>query len=468
MLLTILIGVYVALVVLVMFNLTITIHELGHFLVGRWRKATIERFSIWFGQALWKKKVNGVEYRLGWIPLGGYVLFPQMAMESIEGKCETPAEQLKPLKPSDKIWISLAGSVSNILLALVVAAVIWVVGLPQDESLRDMTVGYVDPQSKEYEAGIRPGDRLLSINGEKVEDWQEVLEKVALSLSEKVKLDLEREGKLFQVELMPGRHHLFKIRKLNLDRPARPLAGGLVDGMPAAVAGVRPGDEFLEFNGQRVLGLEHLIRSIQARANQPTPLVVQRGGERKELSVTPVVPPGAAAAQIGVSLGVVPGRDVLFYPNPWRQVKKHVIMTFNTLNALFHPKTTGVGLGDLSGPVGIGWQLVLRVLEDFRLALDFMVLVNVNLAILNLLPIPALDGGHIVLTIIEAIRRKPLNQKWVEITQTACFGLLVALILYVTFNDFVRMHKVHGMKNTPPPAATAPPSKAPAPAPAKP
>ena len=117
--------IYVIIVVLLLFNLTIFIHELGHFLVGRLRGAKIERFAIWFGPAIWSKKIDSVEFRLGCIPLGGYVAFPQLAMETIEGKSETPSEELKPLKPRDKIPILVAGSVANIFLGFVVAFATW-------------------------------------------------------------------------------------------------------------------------------------------------------------------------------------------------------------------------------------------------------------------------------------------------------------------------------------------------------
>jgi regulator of sigma E protease len=118
--------------VLLLFNLLIAVHELGHFLAAKWRGLKIERFAIWFGKPIWKKKVGGVEYALGWIPAGGYVALPQMAsMEAIEGKNQTPADQLPPISGLDKIIVAVAGPLFSFLLAVSFAVVVWGVGRPE-------------------------------------------------------------------------------------------------------------------------------------------------------------------------------------------------------------------------------------------------------------------------------------------------------------------------------------------------
>ncbi len=431
---------YVITVALFLFNLTIFVHELAHYLVGRWRGARIERFAIWFGPALWSKTIRNVEFRLGCIPLGGYVAFPQLVMESIEGKSEMPAEKLEPLKPKDKIPILFAGSFANLLLAFFVACIVWMVGVPKDKSDFDLKIGYVLPNTPEQAAGIQPGDRIVSINNKIVKNWEEIVQRVALSLSEKVKIGLERNGKLEVVELIPNRDNLFKIRMLDLERANIPVAGMIQPNSPAEKANIQSGDEFLAVDGEKVLGTFHLIELIKQHPNKLTHLTLLRNGKEIEIEVTPKIEKKSGISRMGVALR--PKSDdqkMIVYPTPWQQMAGSLLAMADTLNALIHTKTTGVGVGDLAGPVGIGWSLYEKIKLDYRLALEFLVLLNINLAIINLFPIPVLDGGHIIFALIESIRRKPLNQKILEATQTVFIALLITFMLYITFYDISRL-----------------------------
>src|SRR5205814_1126095 len=141
-----------------LFNLLIFVHELGHFLAGRWRGLKIDRFAIWFGKPIWKKKINGVEYALGWIPAGGYVALPQMAtMESIEGKSEMPAEQLPNISALEKIFVAFAGRFFSFGLAIAFACVVWMVGRPVSESKTTTVIGYVTKDGPADKAGLKAG-----------------------------------------------------------------------------------------------------------------------------------------------------------------------------------------------------------------------------------------------------------------------------------------------------------------------
>src|SRR5437868_1181580 len=148
-------NVFIILEVLLLFNLLIFVHELGHFLAAKWRGLKVERFAIWFGKPIWKKKINGVEYALGCIPAGGYVSLPQMAtMEAIEGKGETPIEELPPVSALDKIIVAVAGPLFSFLLAVAFAVVVWIVGKPVNEGDKTTTIGWVDPQGPASKAGL--------------------------------------------------------------------------------------------------------------------------------------------------------------------------------------------------------------------------------------------------------------------------------------------------------------------------
>src|SRR5713226_326928 len=156
--------IFIFLEVLMLFNLLIFVHELGHFLAARWRGLKIDRFAIWFGKPIWKAKINGVEYALGTIPAGGYVSLPQMAtMEVIEGKGESSGQALPPISPLDKIIVAFAGPLFSFLLALSFAMIVWVIGRPVSKEDDSTTIGWVDTNGPAWKAGLRPGDRILAI-----------------------------------------------------------------------------------------------------------------------------------------------------------------------------------------------------------------------------------------------------------------------------------------------------------------
>ena len=164
---TILRYIFIALEVVLLFNLLIAVHELGHFLAARWRGLKIDRFAIWFGKPVWKKKINGVEYALGWIPAGGYVALPQMAtMEAIEGKPDDATDAPLPnVSPLDKIIVAFAGPLFSFGLAIFFAFIVWGVGKPSTEADNTTTIGWVDQTGPAWKAGLRPGDKILEIDG---------------------------------------------------------------------------------------------------------------------------------------------------------------------------------------------------------------------------------------------------------------------------------------------------------------
>src|SRR5712672_2256946 len=160
---------FIAIEVLLLFNLLIFVHELGHFLAARWRGLKVDRFAIWFGKPIWKTKINGVEYALGTIPAGGYVSLPQMAtMEAIEGKSESSDKPLPPISALDKIIVAFAGPLFSFLLAIAFAFVVTMVGRPVSDTETTTTIGSVIKGGPADEAGLRPGDRILSVDGKPV------------------------------------------------------------------------------------------------------------------------------------------------------------------------------------------------------------------------------------------------------------------------------------------------------------
>jgi regulator of sigma E protease len=435
--------------VVLLFNLLILVHELGHFLAAKWRGLVVEKFAIWFGKPLWSNKIGGVEYRLGCIPAGGYVAIPQLApMEVLEGQVETDRSQLPPVKPIDKIIVAAAGPAFSLGLAFVFACIVWVVGRPVSEMDTSTVVGYVVEDGPAAQAGIQPGDRILSVDGHAVTRFsplgggrESVIWNIARSETSVIPIVVERDGveKKFEVEpVRPdrpgwGRRNLKQI----LIVPAMtPRIAKVSKDSPAAEAGLKSQDLIVEANGKKLLSGGDLADMLKTGGTAPIQLKVQRGAETFDVTVTPRLPTkGEQVPRIGV-LWDERGASTIVHPNPFQQVVGSVLTIVETISAVLSPKS-GINLQHLSGPVGI-MNLYYKIFESpdgWQLALWFSVVLNVNLALLNLLPIPVLDGGHITLAIIEGIRKRPINVRVLEYVQTACALLIIGFMLYVTFYD---------------------------------
>src|SRR3954462_1929455 len=194
--------------VLLLFNLLIFVHELGHFLAAKWRGLKIERFAVWFGKPIWQKEINGITYVLGSIPAGGYVALPQMAsMEAIEGKTDAKQEQLPPISPLDKIIVAFAGPLFSLLLALVFASVVWAIGRPVGETETKTIIGYVYKDSPAEKAGLQAGDRIIKVDGKSVNRFsgigETVMWRIVSSEGLVVPITVVRDGKEMTFETRP-------------------------------------------------------------------------------------------------------------------------------------------------------------------------------------------------------------------------------------------------------------------------
>lgn len=438
--------IFIALEVLLLFNLLIFVHELGHFLAARWRGLKIDRFAIWFGKPIWKTKINGVEYALGSIPAGGYVSLPQMAtMETIEGKGESSGQPLPPISALDKIIVAFAGPLFSFLLALAFAIVVMIVGRPVSDSEKTTVIGYVMKGGPADEAGLRPGDRILAVDGKSVSKFMgmgdSVTWRIVRSEGDTVEVQVVRDGKIQNFYPKPSKQptkawERQSLRKIQIGPAHELVVGDLATNSPAKAAGLQSGDKVLSLNGDKLYNFAVLEDYAEEHPNEALKLTGERAGKPFEVTVKPEVPLNSPDGK--ASLGVLNWEDKLSltHPGAFEQVSSSVSAMVETFGALFahHSDIKAQHLGGAVKIMDVYYRLFSSE-QGWRLALWFSVLMNVNLAVLNMLPVPVLDGGHILLALIEAVRRKPVSARILSAIQTGCAVLLIGFMLYIAFYD---------------------------------
>jgi regulator of sigma E protease len=437
-------------IILTIFNVIIFVHELGHFLAAKWRGLKIERFQIWFGTPIWKKQINGVQYGLGWIPAGGFVALPQMApMEALEGGSKED-QPLPPITPLDKIIVAFAGPLFSIALAFLSALVVWGVGKPKD-FIPSQVIGEVVVNSPADKAGLLTGDKIVQINGKKVDGFagslDSITEGIILSKGKQIEFTVERPGVTTPLKLVSEFetektkwYQRGGLRQVGIGPEIENIEiGEIIKGSPAAKAGMKKGDVLVSMDGKSFIDSSKVIGYVRSIGLKPIDILISREGKNLNFTVAPLVPqsPPDTPPMLGIRYYDSPSQSQgIVHPGPFKQIGDSLRMMWITIESVAAPDSS-IGVGHLSGPVGIAtlqYQL-LQMDDGWRRILAFMVLFNVNLAVLNMMPFPVLDGGHIVLAILEKIFGRPVRAKPLEILQTVCALALISLMLFVTSKD---------------------------------
>ncbi|MBL9214314.1 MAG: RIP metalloprotease RseP [Opitutaceae bacterium] len=437
--------------IVLFFGGSIFVHELGHFIAARRRGVKVERFSIGFGPAIWSHRArDGVEYRLAWIPLGGYVALPQLAdMAAIEGESDD-ADRLPPITYSTRMIVFAAGAFCNVLFAFGLASILWVVGQPTSEDLSTTRVGYISKTitladgtavpSPALAAGIQVGDVIRAIDGTPVADWPELLQTLVTSAGvtddgrRKAVFTIERAGQRVDLPVYPRLAGEDNIRRVGISPAYTPIVAAVPEHSFAAVLGLQSGDQLVAVDGVPVLSLMPLLEAMQDKTPRAFTLTVERDARRADLEV-PAERPKDTPPLLGATYRTKFG---LKYTDPFTQIGSQVTMTMRTLWSLIHPHSD-IGISKLSGPIGIGKIYWDASEAGFRYVLWIAVLVNVNLAIFNLLPIPVLDGGHMLFATIGKLRGRALPGNFIAAAQSVFIVLLLTMILYVSVFDVKRI-----------------------------
>lgn len=460
-------NIWAVFLIVLFFGGSIFVHELGHFLAARRRGVKVARFSIGFGPRMfgWTGK-DGVEYRVSWLPLGGYVLLPQLAdMASIEGEADFDTKDLPPVTYTTRIIVFAAGAVFNLIFAFALATVIWLVGQPTTSDQATTQIGYVLQQFEKSDgeivqspaslAGLQVGDTIRAVDGAKVEDWPTLQQLIVLSAGRdedgrrRTVFTIERDGATRDVTIYPQLAGDEEIRMVGISPAYELIVHGVQPDSLGARIGLQTGDRITQLDQTRILNAQTYIDLLSHHKDQAIALHITR--EDQELALTiPPQPDAEQPAQLGVGLTT---DSKLVYPSPFSQFSDHVHNTIRTLGSLINPQSD-IGISKLSGPVGIIRVFHLAAQADIRLVLWFTILVNINLAIFNLLPIPVLDGGHMLFATINKLRGRSLPENFVMTTQSVFMILLFSMIIYVTFFDVGRIRRDVARDNAREEAAT--------------
>ena len=412
------------------------VHELGHFLAARRIGVRVLTFSLGFGPKLLSIKRGDTEYAISAIPLGGYV---KMAGESVEDpRSGAPDEFLSKTK-WQRFQVLIMGPVMNILLAVIVMAVVLAQGAEMPAYHDEPpVVGAVKPGSPAEKAGLRRGDRILTVAGNEVGTWDRFDTEIGTRANRELLVTFVRDGQTESATLRPDAQGKYEIGDIGVLPDATPIVASLVKGDVAEKAGLKAGDVVVAVNGERMVQRTQLIEAISRNANKPTDLTIRRNGQEMHIVVTPQR--RGDRGMIGILISE-PTKS--FKPSPMEAVKLSVQrniefggLIFKTLGGLFVGTTSP---RQLMGPVAIA-QLSGESAQAGWIALfTLMASISLNLGLLNLMPIPILDGGHILIMALEGIARRDFSAQIKEKMLLAGFVLILLLMVTVIYNDLTRI-----------------------------
>lgn len=472
---------YIA-IALAALGFSIFIHELGHFIAARKRGLVADRFSIGFGPRIFGWKWKGTDFRISLLPLGGYVSLPQLAdMGRLEGGEEEPqAKSLPPISYADKMIVAVMGAVFNILFALLLSLVLWGVGRDIVKSTQVDVVapelinsaGEVVPGPAQV-AGIQPGDTILTVDGQRIGDWMQFQNAVMTGVGRDAagraftEVEVLRAGQPMTFTVYPELVSSEAIRVIGVQPGTDLVVAAVQAGMPALEAGLQPGDRLHALDGEPIVSASFLSIYLKKHGDRSIDLHVLRAGQELVLPIQPRVAPGESSPRFGFAYEY----ELLLervHRNPIEQLGIMVNTMRMTLSALVNHQSD-VKVRNMSGPIGIVHGLTAMARYGPIDLIWFLALINVNLAIFNLLPIPVLDGGHMLFATIAKVTGRPVPRKIMELAFTACIVLLLSFMIYVSFFDVKRVGRDAGLikdQDAPlaAPADTAEPQALPAPA----
>ena len=437
------------LIAIIVLGVLIFVHELGHFLVAKLCGVYVERFSLGFGPRILSKTIGETEYCLSVFPLGGYVKMYGEQQEDNEQAPE-PAKEGRAFTDK-KTWqraaIILAGPLANVLLAVVVFWGLFMSGFPDYAAV----IGNVKESSPAQIAGLAAGDEVVAVNGDKVRGWSDFQEAVIENPNKTLSIELA-DGRTLSVNTgsveatdVFGDKEVIGSMGVSLYVPA--VIGSVNDGFPAKAAGIESGDKIIAINGEKITDWSHGATFIRENSGETLTIDLDRNGEaitvNVDTKVSEIVGENGETVKIGlIGITSAPGNVNVrygFFESMIKGFEKSYEFTVLVFKGFAKLLQRAVPADSLGGPIMIVQMTADSAQSGLAALLTFMAIISLNLAVFNLLPIPVLDGGHLLIMLIETITRRKLNEKVIGAFQTVGFVLLMGLMVFAFYNDIARI-----------------------------
>jgi regulator of sigma E protease len=434
---------------IVLLGIIIFVHEFGHFLFAKLTGVRVLKFSLGFGPKLIGKKYGDTEYLISSLPIGGYLkMLGEIPGEELKEEDKPVAYNYQPVWK--RFIIVFSGPLFNLIFAVLVFILIFLSGVPTLYP----DVGNVMADSPAAKAGLMTGDRILEINGSAIDSWDEIDNFVYENPGKTLLFKVKRQEKIIELSVTPVKKtekSMFgedkKIWDMGISPLVYPVVGEVMKGGSAEKAGVRKGDRVIAIDDTAIKTWEDMTEIIHGSPEKPLRFKIKRGDRINELTITPenktFTSPVGEVKEIGL-IGIRPiMNDFIKKYGPVESavlgVKKTWDISVLTVVSLIKLIQRVIPADTIGGPILIvqmAGEQASRGLLSFFL---FMAIININLGILNLLPIPILDGGHILFLGIEAITRKPVNEKIIAIAQRVGLAIILTVMVFALYNDIIRL-----------------------------
>jgi regulator of sigma E protease len=424
-------------VAMLVLGIIIVIHELGHFLVAKFFKIKVETFSVGFGPRLFGFRKGDTDYRISAFPLGGYV---KMAGDTPSDSLTGEAYEFLSKPKWQRFLVAAAGPAMNIFLAIALIARLYMYGTDVPEFLVGQAViNVVEPGSPADQAGIEPGDQIVFFDGVEKPDWQDVQNTVITSPGRSLPIVIERVGQRMEFTLTPVRKGREEAGDVGMFPSYRQLVQEVQPNSPAMAAGVHAGDEIIRVNGIDIRSSGRTLQqTIQQITENTFPITVLRGDKEIDLEVTPMMKEGRKMIGIGlqypsvhIKLGPLAAIQKSIESN-----KENAVLIFQVLGRLVKREAS---VKQLDGPISIINYSGQAYQAGFVTLFTFMALISLNLGILNIMPIPILDGGVMLLLLIESLLGRDLSLRMKERIVQASVVFILMIMVIVLYNDVVKL-----------------------------
>lgn len=421
----------------------ITIHEFGHFVLAKLLHIPVEKFSIGFGPPLVSTKIGETDFRIAYFPLGGYVKMAgeeegeilksgDKDHEMIQEGQEPKVAGLYEAPIYKRILIIFAGPLFNIASAFVVILIVFsVFGVAVDP----YTTVDVEKESFAEKAGFRNGDSIIAVNEIPIHTWDDFLELVSKNINEEISVTVVRDTKELSITVVAAPDSLGIMNRVP------PILGVVKRGGPASKAGMTEGDRVVAVNSQVVHSWYELVKMVRETADTSLLIEWEHNGEERSAAIVPTSTYDYVSQDTIRQIGVLKPHARIYYP-PGQllilAVDRTAGITWITLNIFYQLIIGRISRRAVGGPIAIIQLTTESARWGFEYILSILIIISINLGLINLFPIPALDGGHIVIASIEALRRKRFSKKTRLLIQQIGYAIIFLLIIFVTFNDITR------------------------------